>query len=148
MPSPSSHKQKRREMTLVHSPSAHTQPGSADGNSNRQPAWTVRREQTGSGVSLAVVDRKSGAVIALVKNGGGAKEANAHILAAAPDLLEACREVIDFVQHDGNTEHDDLVLEDVLSTVRAAIRKATAAAETGSVGTKASAEVNQKDTPA
>ena len=87
--------------------------------------WTHRATQQGThppGTVLHCVDRQGGAhAVAYAAGGDGIPaEANARLIAAAPDLLEACKLVL--AQHDTT----DCLGPTVAADVRAAVQKATA----------------------
>ena len=52
-------------------------------------------------------------------------EANARLIAAAPDLLEACKEAEDWLEEHGGDQNCDPGLRGLLRQVRSAIDKAT-----------------------
>lgn len=59
--------------------------------------WMVEVKPTPTGQSLRIVCQNHG-VVALVKNGGDHKLANANLMAAAPDLLAALIELQQMVE--------------------------------------------------
>jgi len=140
-------------MTLVHSPSAHTQPGTVKTVADILTAAADLIEKPGAWTQGALARHANG-------NPVGPAEANATCWClygaldrvtgvrcyegAAADVLAGMLPgtVSGWNDRTGRTQAE------VVAALRAAADKARTAAETGSVGTKASAEVNQKDTPA
>lgn len=113
--------------------------------------WKVEKELTAKSwqwlIAMDAGERGRGIGIAetLPTIGGGAELANAVLIAAAPELLEACKNLLTLTQILANDEYDDealvefevfseitkstrrLALSDELAKARAAIAKATGA---------------------
>lgn len=85
--------------------------------------WMVEVKPTPTGQSLRIVCQNHG-VVALVKNGGDHKLANANLMAAAPDLLNAlelARDHLEVCNHEGE---EDEALAQINAAINNAIGKA------------------------
>lgn len=127
-------------MSMVHSPSAHTQPATEKPvvSGHTPGPWVARKAHSG------IWDVFAGDRDVVTVMGGGiyppANEANARLIAAAPDLWEALDGIVHFTDGFGfyrTQSPAGLALEGWIEAAREALAKATTAVETGSVGTEA-----------
>lgn len=89
-------------------------------NTHTQGPWTVSKP------SGNYIEAPTGGIAALTY---GASKADAHLIAAAPDLLEALRQILEDAEIDCDTEAAALAaLAEIRVTARAAIAKAKGAA--------------------
>jgi hypothetical protein len=81
--------------------------------------WTLERDRSQS-LSIYSGMVFIGEVLHEVDEPGDQEKANASLIAAAPDLLAACRTALDSLHEDGTTD-----TQEALAVMRLAIAKAT-----------------------